>query len=64
MNAGDRFMTLKEVEKKVGLKKSAIYARAATGEFPQAVKIGAATRWSEAELDEWIDRQKQARVAA
>jgi prophage regulatory protein len=64
MNTGDRFMTLKEVEKKVRFKKSAIYARAANGEFPKPIKIGAATRWSEAEIEEWMEKQKAARRAA
>jgi prophage regulatory protein len=51
----DRLLRLPEVESLVGLRRSAIYARLQTGEFPQAVKLGPrAVAWPESEIQAWI----------
>lgn len=42
------------VSRKVGLSRKSIYCRIRTGEFPQQVKIGRASRWLKHEVDEWI----------
>jgi prophage regulatory protein len=51
----DRLLRLPEVESLVGLRKSAIYARLKTGEFPPCVKLGPrAAAWPESEIQAWI----------
>lgn len=57
----DRLIGLKEVENKVGFKKSKIYARIAQGEFPKPVKDGNQSLWSEAEVDELVEKMKSQR---
>lgn len=49
-----RFLRLPDVEAKVGLKKSVIYVRIKAGAFPAPVKLGAASRWLESDLDGWM----------
>lgn len=49
-----RMIALPEVEKKVGLKKSAIYDRIKTEGFPEPVKFGHVSRWVESEVDQWL----------
>ena len=51
----DRLMTRAEVEKRVGLKHTAIYNKMRSGEFPEPYRVGrTAVRWSEREVDAWI----------
>ncbi|WP_232054399.1 AlpA family transcriptional regulator [Thiomonas sp. CB2] len=53
--SADRLLRLPEVESLVGLRKSAIYARLKTGEFPPCVKLGPrAAAWPESEIQAWI----------
>jgi prophage regulatory protein len=48
-----------QVEKRVGLQRSAIYEGIARGTFPRPVRLGArAVGWVEEEIDDWL----QARV--
>ncbi|BAK76751.1 phage transcriptional regulator, AlpA [Pseudogulbenkiania sp. NH8B] len=55
-----QLLTLKEVESKLGLKKTKIYLMIDKNEFPPPIKIGAASRWAENIVDEWIaNRLKQ-----
>jgi len=50
-----RILRLPEVLRRIGLKKSAVYARVAAGEFPAPIPLGArAVGWLEAEVDEWL----------
>ena len=45
----------REVEARVGLKKSDLYARMAAGEFPRPIPLGArAVGWLEEEVDAWV----------
>lgn len=60
----DRLIGLKEVEKKVGFKKSKIYARMAKEEFPKPAKDGHQSLWSEAEVDEYVEQIKNQRPSA
>lgn len=47
-------ISMKEVERTVGLKKSSIYARIKNGEFPKQKKLGShAARWVRGEIEEW-----------
>jgi prophage regulatory protein len=57
----DRLLRLPEVRKRVGLGKTMIYELIANGRFPRPYKITpAAARWSEREIEEWIERVKGA----
>ena len=51
---GDRILSVEQVAEKVSLSRRSIYNRLSTGEFPQPVKLGAATRWRESVIDKWI----------
>lgn len=47
---------LKEVERRTGLSKSAIYRRAGAGTFPRPVPLGhSMSAWVESEVDAWVD---------
>lgn len=51
-------LTRADVEKRVGLRKSTLYARIADGSFPKPIRIGTkAVRWPSNEIDAWIDAQ-------
>lgn len=52
--AGEKFLRLPEVESRVGLRKSSIYARIAEGAFPKPINLGAqAVAWRECEVAQW-----------
>ncbi len=49
-------LRLGQVEQATGLKKSAIYAKIKTGEFPVAVRLGSrSVAWRSDDIQEWID---------
>jgi prophage regulatory protein len=53
---GDRGFGLAEVRHRVGLGKTMIYAMIGEGRFPRPYRITpAAARWSEREVDSWIE---------
>lgn len=43
------------------MSKTVIYELLKTGEFPAKIKLGRMTRFSENEIDAWIDDAKQGR---
>jgi prophage regulatory protein len=49
----------RQVEKKVGLSRSPIYARIKAGDFPRPVRLGnsRAVGWLEHEVDSWLAAQ-------
>jgi len=51
----ERFLRFDAVKAATGLSRSTIYDRITRGEFPPPVKIGRASRWSSAEIREWMD---------
>lgn len=56
-----RTLRLPQVEAKVGLKRSTIYAMAKQGEFPSPVKLGArASAWIESQVDDWLKQKLRA----
>jgi prophage regulatory protein len=58
----DRLLRLAEVCHRVGLGKTMIYEMIGERRFPEPCKISpAASRWSEREIVDWIDRRKAAR---
>lgn len=53
----ERLLRLAEVRHRVGLGKTMIYAMIGDGRFPKPYKItAAAARWSEREIEAWIER--------
>lgn len=51
-----RLLNLPSVSEKVGLKKSAIYARIKKGTFPQPVRLGTRSiAFVESEVEQWIN---------
>lgn len=55
----ERFLSLKEVEAIVGLKRSAIYERIKSGEFPAQLKLShRSARWSAIEIERWMQAVK------
>lgn len=51
----------RQVEKRVGLTRSPLYARIRAGTFPKPVRLGnsRAVGWIESEIDEWLAEQVQ-----
>lgn len=47
-----RFLRIREVLARVGLSKSALYARIRAGAFPRPVQLGTMSLWVESEIDE------------
>ncbi|MEG3084043.1 AlpA family transcriptional regulator [Sphingomonas sp. PB2P12] len=57
----DRLLRLRDVMAVVGFSRSKIYKMIRAGEFPAPYKPGgASSRWSEAEIGEWVDSVKAA----
>jgi prophage regulatory protein len=64
----DHLLKHREAAAKVSLGATYLYQLVSEGKFPQPVYIGAASRYSEMEIDEWIAARRrerdQARAAA
>lgn len=60
----DVLIKLPEVCRQVGLGKSAIYELVAEKTFPAPIKLGRYSRWSQNEVQQWIEQRKAARQAA
>lgn len=60
----DRLLTLAQVKDKVALGHTKIYGLIAEGRFPAPHKLGSISRWSEAEIEEWIEKFKTGQLAA
>ena len=60
----DLLIRLPEVSRQVGLGKSAIYELIAANAFPAPIKLGRYSRWSQNEVQSWVEQQKAARKAA
>ena len=57
----DRLLRRKEVERLVGLSRSAIYAKMSNGTFPRPKSVGdGSVRWLHSEVVEWISQLKTA----
>ncbi len=51
----ESLLRLPEVERRTGLKRSAIYNRMTTGEFPKPIRLTQkAVAWPESEVAHWI----------
>lgn len=53
----ERLLYLAEVEFQTGFKSSFLYQLMKEGKFPKPIKIGAASRWRESEVQAWIFNQ-------
>ena len=49
-----KLLRLKDVLDRVGLSKSMIYKLISQDEFPAAIKIFQASRWSESSIEDWV----------
>jgi len=54
----DRLLPLPAVIYATGFSAPTIYRKIAAGEFPHPMKIGRASRWSENDVQNWIEAQK------
>jgi len=54
-----RALRLKQVQDRTGLCRSAIYAKAKSGDFPSPIKLGGgrSSAWLEHEVDQWLQQQ-------
>ena len=66
MKAPERLLRLPEVEARIGLKKSTIYAMVALGTFPKPLRLTAARAvvWQESLVQGWIQQRIQAAQGA
>lgn len=56
-----RILRRPEVEKAVGLSRSAIYAAMDRGEFPRPIRLGRrAVGWRHHDIDAWISTREEA----
>ena len=53
----NKLLTIKEVIKIVGIKKSTLYKLIKEGKFPQQIKIGHLSRWRLSDIQDWVDNQ-------
>lgn len=56
-----RLISMAELERRLGLKKSAIYARLERKELPQPIKLGEVTRFVESEIEGFIEQRMRER---
>lgn len=60
----DILIKLPEVCRQAGYGKSAIYEMISNGTFPKPIKLGYGSRWSQQEVQGWLEELKAAREAA
>lgn len=59
------FLRLTTVKARTGLSRSTLYRRVAEGSFPAPVSLGGrSVGWVDTEVEAWVARQVQARLAA
>ena len=59
----DRLIKIEDVMKQVGMGKTKIYDLLQLEDFPAPVKLGRYSRWSQVEIQDWIELQKKNRAA-
>ncbi|SEI92833.1 helix-turn-helix transcriptional regulator [Frateuria terrea] len=50
-------LRLREVERRVGLGRTAIYQRITSGTFPRPVKLGTSSLWVDSEIEAWVSER-------
>ncbi|BCH55973.1 hypothetical protein RvVAR031_35830 [Agrobacterium vitis] len=62
--ASDNLLSVRQVVAKTGISRPEIYKRMDAGKFPSKISLGPKTvRWSENEINAWIDALKKSRAA-
>ena len=56
-----RLIPIRSVLERTSLSRTTLYQLIKEGTFPQPVKVGKASRWVEAEVEEWTQSLMQAR---
>lgn len=59
----DRLIKIEDVIDQVGMGRTKIYDMIQFEEFPAPIKLGRYSRWSQLEIQEWIEEQKGRRAA-
>lgn len=59
----DRLIKIEDVMQQVGIRRTKLYDMIQLEEFPAPVKLGRYSRWSQIEVQDWIEQQKQSRAA-
>jgi prophage regulatory protein len=54
-----RLLRLAEVAAQVGLGKTKIYEMIRSGDFPEPMKVGKASRWRNTEVSRWIEASRE-----
>lgn len=55
-NSTSRLLRLSDVRERIPLSKAAIYQKIASGEFPAPYRYGRSALWSEAEINDLVER--------
>jgi len=59
----DKLLTLSQVRERIPKSRTTIYRWSRDGIFPKPIPVGACgIAWSEAEINEWIEGQKEKRT--
>ena len=59
----ERILRRPEVESRIGLSRSTLYAMMAEGMFPKPVRLGKrAVGWSETAIDDWLQSRTESGV--
>lgn len=61
-NKPDRLLDIRQASFKTCISRTVIYELLKTGGFPAKIKFGRMTRFSENEIDEWIEEAKLKRT--
>lgn len=56
----EALLTRKQVEERIGFKRTWIYEMIKAGEFPAPKKIGYCTRWLDSDIEGWLENLKTA----
>lgn len=60
MNNEDRFLSLHEVRRLIGLGKTSVYAMLKRGDFPRPLRVGQrSVRWRASEVRDWMDARER-----
>lgn len=59
----DKLLKLDEVLAQISLGKTKLYDMIQLEEFPEPIKLGRGSRWSQIEVQAWIEEQKNNRAA-
>jgi predicted DNA-binding transcriptional regulator AlpA len=59
--SGDQTLTIQQLIKKLGMSESWVHLHVRRGTFPKPLKSTGASRWSLAEVEQWIADQKRKR---